>query len=189
MRRVARSSGNQARPAITDTDRCFFPSSRKMVPVRKFMRIFTALAIAAQLLQAAGPIPFSHKQHSPLKLDCVYCHATAKTGDQASYPEASVCMTCHQEIAKEKPDIRRLAALPKTERIEPERSVYVLADFAFFSHARHGAAKVKCQTCHGEVYTMDVVDQVLPMTMKACVNCHRTSHAPTKCNTCHELGQ
>jgi hypothetical protein len=25
--------------------------------------------------------------------------------------------------------------------------------------------------------------------MKACVDCHKSHHAPIACNTCHELGQ
>lgn len=133
--------------------------------------------------------PFSHRQHAPLKLDCVYCHSTAKTGERAGYPEAGVCMNCHQQIGRTKPAIERLAALPKTDTIEPELSVYMLAEFAYFSHARHNAAGFRCQTCHGNVWEMAQVRQVLPMTMKACVNCHRANHATTACKKCHELGQ
>ncbi len=130
--------------------------------------------------QAADAIPFSHKRHAPLKFDCVFCHATAKTGERASYPEASVCGRCHREL---------VAAFPKTDRIEPESSVYMLAEFAYFSHAKHTGAKIACQKCHGDVWMMEEVKQVLPMTMKACVSCHRASHATTACNKCHELGQ
>jgi hypothetical protein len=140
-------------------------------------------------LFAADPIPFSHKLHAPLKLDCAYCHTTARTAERATNPQASVCMTCHVEVAKDKPAIQRLAAMPKTDRVEPEATVYGLAEFAYFSHARHHGAKIACEKCHGQVYTMESVEQVLPMTMKACVSCHRTSHATTACNKCHELGQ
>jgi hypothetical protein len=147
------------------------------------------MAVLAAVLQGETTVSFSHKRHAALKLDCTYCHTAAKTDEQATYPEAGTCMTCHQSVAQEKPDIQRLAALPRTKRIEPERSVYVLADFAFFSHARHFTAKVSCKRCHSDVYQMDVVEQVLPMTMKACVACHRMEHATTACNKCHELGQ
>ena len=150
---------------------------------------FGLLLATFTLLGADDPIPFSHKTHAPLKLDCAYCHTTAKTGDRASQPVAGTCMTCHVEIAKDKPAIQRLAALPKTSPIEPDRSVYMLAEFAFFSHARHRHAKLDCQKCHGAVYEMEEVAQVLPMTMKACVTCHRTMHAATACTKCHELGQ
>lgn len=155
------------------------------------MRLLALLSLAAACmpLLADDPIPFSHKRHAPLKLDCRYCHSTAVSAERASYPPAATCMTCHQQIARDKPDIRRLAAVAKTDPIEPERSVYVLADFAFFSHARHRAAKIACQNCHGQVYEMDQVAQVLPMTMKACIACHKENHATTACNKCHELGQ
>lgn len=150
---------------------------------------FGLLLATFTLLGADDTIPFSHKKHAPLKLDCAYCHTTAKTGDRANQPEAGTCMTCHIQIARDKPDIARLAALPKTAPIDPERSVYMLAEFAFFSHARHRTAKLDCQKCHGAVYEMEEVVQVLPMTMKACVTCHRTMHAATACTKCHELGQ
>jgi len=140
-------------------------------------------------LSAAGRVTFSHKRHAPLKLDCVYCHSTATSGERASYPEAAICMTCHHQIARDKPEIQKLATLPKTAAIEPEVSVYMLAEFAYFSHARHRASKIACQKCHGHVYEMDVVQQVLPMTMNACLTCHRSTHAATACNKCHELGQ
>src|SRR5262249_28318440 len=104
------------------------------------------------------------------------CHATGKTGEQAGYPRVEVCMRCHPEIAQ-----------TKSDRIEPDRSVYQLAEFVHFSHAIHSKAKLACATCHGQVWEMSEVRQVLPMTMKACVTCHRTMRATTKCGNCHEL--
>lgn len=119
--------------------------------------------------------PFSHKTHSPLKLDCTTCHTTAISGERADFPAASVCGSCHAPLAG------------KSDKIEPERSVYQLAEFVHFSHAKHHAAKLSCQTCHGNVWEMDEVRQVLPMTMKACITCHQAAHAPTKCGKCHQL--
>jgi hypothetical protein len=128
------------------------------------------------LLLAFALGPFSHKTHAPLQLACTACHATAVTGELAGFPGASVCGSCHAPLAG------------KSDKIVPERSVYQLAEFVHFSHAVHHAPLV-CQTCHGQVWKMDEVTPVLPMTMKACINCHRAMHAPTKCVKCHELGQ
>ncbi|MBV8820076.1 MAG: cytochrome c3 family protein [Acidobacteriaceae bacterium] len=153
------------------------------------MKFVVLMLLAVLTLPAADAIAFSHKQHAPLKLDCKYCHVTATSGERASYPTASTCMTCHVQVAKGQPEVRKLAALPKETPIEPENSVYMLADFAYFSHARHFTAKINCQKCHGQIYDMAAVEQVLPMTMKACVTCHRETHATTACNKCHELGQ
>ena len=98
-------------------------------------------------------------------------------------------MVCHQQIAKGKPDIQQLSALPKETTIDPARSVYMLADFVFFSHAKHRAANIACQKCHGSIWAQDVVTPVLAMTMKACLTCHKTTHAKVGCTTCHELNQ
>ena len=65
----------------------------------------------------------------------------------------------------------------------------MLADFVFFSHAKHRVANITCQKCHGNLWEQEVVTQVLPMTMKACITCHKTTHAKTGCTTCHELNQ
>ena len=77
-------------------------------------------------------------------------------------------------------------ARPASQTVEPELSVYALAEFAKFSHGRHHAARIECRTCHGNVWEMQVVRQVLPMTMKA-VACHRANHATTACKKCHDL--
>ncbi len=65
----------------------------------------------------------------------------------------------------------------------------MLADFVFFSHAKHRAANITCQKCHGNLWEQEEVKQVLPMTMKACITCHKTAHAKVGCTTCHELNQ
>jgi len=98
-------------------------------------------------------------------------------------------MVCHQQIARDKPAIRQLAALPGNTRMVPERSMYMLADFVFFSHGKHRAAKIACQKCHGFVAEQDSVQQAMPMTMKACITCHKSTGAKTGCTACHELNQ
>ena len=47
-----------------------------------------------------------------------------------------------------------------------------------------GAAKV-CSTCHGNVAAMQQVEQVEPLKMGQCVDCHRDNGAPTDCAACH----
>ena len=134
------------------------------------------------------PVPFSHKRHGELKVECAYCHEKAATGERAGFPTASRCMVCHQEVAKDSDAIRRLAALAKDTVIVPEKPLYKLADFVFFSHARH-KQKVSCDICHGDVWAADVVSLKLSMKMKACVDCHKSSRATVTCTACHELSQ
>ena len=139
-------------------------------------RLIGTLSVALTL---QAEVAFSHKRHAPLKLDCAYCHTTAKTGERASYPDVGTCKLCHPHQA----------GLPNAGPVAPARSMYMLADFVFFSHARHWTANIPCQTCHGNVWQQDMIVQAMPMTMKACITCHKNSHAKVGCTTCHELNQ
>ena len=42
-----------------------------------------------------------------------------------------------------------------------------------------------CSICHGDVGSMVKVEQVRPLKMGGCVDCHRDYKAPTDCTTCH----
>ncbi|WP_317168649.1 c-type cytochrome [Blattabacterium cuenoti] len=45
------------------------------------------------------PIYFSHKIHSGInKIDCQYCHSSAKYGKVAGIPSTNICMNCHNVI-------------------------------------------------------------------------------------------
>jgi len=98
-------------------------------------------------------------------------------------------MACHRGLTTDKPNEQRLAALPASERIEPNAPVYRLADFIFFRHRQHAGRDIRCATCHGDVWTQDLVKPVLQMKMKACVDCHQANRATVACTACHELSQ
>ncbi len=54
--------------------------------------------------------------------------------------------------------------------------IHNLPDHAYFNHAQHvTVGKVECQTCHGPVEEMEVVQQYAPLSMGWCINCHRQS--------------
>jgi mono/diheme cytochrome c family protein len=45
------------------------------------------------------PIKFSHKLHAGLnKIDCQYCHDSARRSKHSSIPGASTCMNCHSAV-------------------------------------------------------------------------------------------
>jgi hypothetical protein len=140
---------------------------------------------------AAGepPIPFSHKLHAPLKMECHYCHTTVETEDKASFPAVEQCMACHRAVKKDSPEIQRLATLAKDAKPFPSQRVYTVPDFVIFSHAVHRKASIDCRTCHGGVSEHDSVTLEVPVTMKVCVACHKSRQAALTCNACHELGQ
>jgi len=108
-----------------------------------------------------------------LKLACAQCHKGAASADRAGFPETAQCRVCH----------------PDKEVTIPSRRVYQIADYVFFSHARHTAAKVDCQSCHGPVSSRESLTIEVAHTMKSCIACHKARGATLVCNSCHELGQ
>jgi hypothetical protein len=132
--------------------------------------VLTMIPLAAL---AADP-PFSHQKHAGVNLKCTFCHKGAETQERATFPKWNTCQTCH-------PD--------KSSETIPSRRVYKLADYVFFSHAKHTAAKMECAACHGDVKAQAVLQRHRPITMAACVDCHKQQNATTVCNACHELGQ
>jgi len=151
--------------------------------------LYLAAVSPACLASQDQPIRFSHKRHSTLKIECKYCHPTVEQDALAGFPTAAKCMTCHRTVKPESPEIQRLAALPAGRKPYPSQRVYTLADYVFFSHARHRQAEIDCKRCHGDVGAQDVVTKQAPTSMKACVDCHKAHRATTACNACHELSQ
>jgi mono/diheme cytochrome c family protein len=51
--------------------------------------------------QPIQPIAFSHKIHAgENKVDCQYCHSSAKHSKHSGIPSLNVCMNCHKSIAE-----------------------------------------------------------------------------------------
>ena len=51
--------------------------------------------------QPIQPIAFSHKIHAgDNKIDCQYCHSSAKHSKTSGIPSLNVCMNCHKNIAE-----------------------------------------------------------------------------------------
>jgi hypothetical protein len=142
-------------------------------------------------LWGAGEVPFSHKKHQSLKIECSFCHATVEKSERAGFPAAQKCMVCHAQLPKSSPGLEALAATASTSDAKPfpTQRVYRLPDFVFFSHGRHRTAKVECAACHGPVMERETLTREVPTTMKTCVDCHRASHASITCTICHELSQ
>ena len=52
--------------------------------------------------------------------------------------------------------------------------IHNMPDHVYFNHAQHvDAGNVECETCHGDIGGMEVVEQHAPLSMGWCVNCHR----------------
>ncbi|QRN94778.1 cytochrome c3 family protein [Archangium violaceum] len=122
----------------------------------------------------AQPIAFSHAVHAGhYEIDCQYCHVGAEKSRHAGIPHSGVCMNCHTQVKTDSPEIQKLTqAVKQNTPIEWVR-VHRLPDHAYFNHASHVTSGLECQQCHGPVQEMVRLEQVEPMTMGWCLDCHR----------------
>lgn len=131
------------------------------------------------------PVPFSHKVHAgQLKIDCRYCHTTVETAAHAAIPPTATCINCHSPadadgnvaltaIHSDSPKLREVHKSYATGQPILWQKIHDLADYAYFNHSAHVARGVSCVSCHGRVDQMDVVEQVEPLSMQWCLECHR----------------
>ena len=120
------------------------------------------------------PIAFSHRIHSGVnQVACLYCHSGARKSRHAGIPSPSLCMNCHAILTKQTAEIEKLKEAVQLERPIAWLKVHNLPDFVSFSHSQHVVSGVACQKCHGAVEQMDRVQQMAPLTMGWCLECHR----------------
>lgn len=182
-------------------------------PFLRFLFIIFALLLSAYLLfswlmqidvnegyQPIQPIAFSHAVHAgDNKIDCQYCHSSAKHSKTSGIPSANVCMNCHKSITEyngelfgdySKEDLDgeiqkiydavgwdkdNMKYIEGYEQIPIEWvRIHNLADFAYYNHSQHvTVAGLECQKCHGPVEEMHDMYQFSPLTMGWCIDCHR----------------
>lgn len=134
----------------------------------------------------AQPISYSHKTHLALGLDCTGCHANPEPGNLMTFPAASKCMSCHADVATKKPSIQKLAGVAKSGQPIAWVRVYAVTPGVSWTHRKHVAAGIKCETCHGQVAEMAAMSQATSVTsMGVCISCHKLHDAPIVCQTCH----
>jgi Cytochrome c7 and related cytochrome c/Class III cytochrome C family len=165
------------------------------MPRRILLLALVAGAVVAQTsltksvsVAPVQPIPYSHKQHLALGLQCKDCHYTAaEPADDMVLPAVAKCMTCHVSIKKDSPNIQKLAQFKTDGKEVPWVRVYHLPDYVDFSHKEHLAkAKATCDTCHGPVKEREAIRKESDISMAGCIDCHRSNNAPVSCNFCHE---
>ena len=155
------------------------------------------------------PIHYSHRIHAgDNKIECKYCHSSARKSKTSGIPSLNVCMNCHKSIyqvadatlAEGKQygidyneEIQKLYSAVgwdeenqkytgETKAVEWVR-VHNLPDFAYFNHSQHvEVGEIACQTCHGPVEEMEIMSQYSPLTMGWCVNCHRETEVKVEGN-------
>lgn len=119
------------------------------------------------------PVEYSHRLHAgELGMDCRYCHSNVEHSAVSNIPATQTCMNCHKQI------------LPSSTKLLPVREswasgnpvewkkVHMLPDYAHFNHSVHLKVGVGCETCHGRIDQMEVVQQTKPLSMSWCLECH-----------------
>jgi mono/diheme cytochrome c family protein len=159
------------------------------------------------------PIHYSHKIHAgDNKIDCNYCHSSARKSKHSGIPSLNVCMNCHKNIAEYAgeedlengytkefytAEIKKLydavgwdeenqAYTGITKPVKWTR-IHNLPDFAYFNHSQHvTVAGIDCQKCHGPIEEMEIVAQFAPLTMGWCISCHRETNVDLEGNEYYE---
>jgi hypothetical protein len=120
------------------------------------------------------PIDYSHKLHADdLGLDCRYCHSKIEESPYANVPSTQTCMNCHRLILTESGKTLPIRESAASGNPIMWTRVHNLPDYAYFDHSAHLRAGVGCRSCHGRVDHMAVVQQVEPLNMGWCLDCHR----------------
>lgn len=159
--------------------------------------------------QPIQPIVFSHAVHAgDNKIDCQYCHSSAKNSKTSGIPSVNVCMNCHKFISEYKGELfgnntkedldKEIQKIHDAVGWDKANGKYIegyeqkpvewvrihnLADFAYFNHSQHvTVGGITCQTCHGPVETMEEVKQFSKLTMGWCIECHKTTEVDMKNN-------
>ena len=144
----------------------------------------------------AQPIQFPHDTHAgQFTIDCQYCHFSAERSVDAGIPPVALCMGCHLEgivdgrTEQAQTEIARVREYYDSVAPIPWKRIYKVRDHVKFPHMRHVAAGVTCQTCHGQVQEMGVLEEMAPeaadLRMGWCVSCHLERGASRDCTVCH----
>ena len=136
---------------------------------------------------AVDAIPFDHSIHvGKYGMKCLDCHVYATESQVAGLPALRKCIGCHKFVAKQKPAVQALAKLWREKKAPRWHLHYQLPDYVYFSHEMHLNAKLKCQTCHGNVGQMHQIRRVSSLDMGWCISCHQKHHATLSCVACHK---
>ncbi len=163
--------------------------------MRRRWIVLTLIACAACLPMARSeceapapvqPIPFSHKQHMALRLQCKRCHEMPGQGWEAGLPATQTCMSCHTRVKRDSPFIQKLAEFHKQAKPVPWARVYSLPAWVDFSHKEHvETGNETCEACHGPVRERDTLCVETDISMRGCLECHVEKNAPRGCRFCH----
>jgi cytochrome c7-like protein len=119
------------------------------------------------------PVIFDHRHHVQDDLmDCRYCHTTVDKAPSAGIPPTELCLNCHSQVWNKSKLLDTVRASWFSGRPIPWVRVHRLPGFVYFNHAIHVNKGVGCFECHGRVDQMPAIQQVQPLQMGWCLDCH-----------------
>ena len=130
--------------------------------------------VTRQHMALQQPIPFSHQHHvSGLGIDCRYCHTSVEESSFAGIPPTKTCMNCHAQMWTSADMLAPVRYSFHSGKSIQWVRVHDLPDFVYFNHSIHVAKGVGCETCHGRVDKMPLMQQYANLRMEWCLTCHR----------------
>jgi hypothetical protein len=130
-------------------------------------------------------LAFSHALHHGQEgLDCIACHTTYDSEEEAGMPVLGQCMLCHADLDAEKPPERQIAALFEGEVYRAQR-ISALSSEIVFSHPAHAVDAELCGTCHEGIEESERLDERMAVSMDDCTSCHDRLGIANECSTCH----
>lgn len=148
----------------------------KRIPLSLLTLLTLGLAAVSTALiaQEGEMFEFSHKVHVlENEMLCEDCHAGvagSEVGTDNLLPAKNICLDCHEES--------EIVAYDLVQRVENYSPM--------FSHKRHVAADVDCNSCHTGIEVQEVSTQYVLPNMLACMDCHDSRAVTNDCYSCHQ---
>ena len=98
-------------------------------------------------------------------------------------PPVETCMLCHQTIIIHYPEIEKLRGHFFSGKPVEWKKVINLPDYVYFNHSIHLNKGIDCSQCHGNVSSMDRIEEIKELKMGFCIDCHQKNNATTDCFT------
>ena len=137
-------------------------------------------------------LPFNHSIHVALKVECLFCHSTARRGPPADILALQICAMCHQDVTAPTAKMKEVVAAYDASANVTWPRLYRVRDFVYFSHRAHVVTgRIDCSRCHGDVAAMTMAVKVRNVdNMGFCLACHTgktvNGKKMTDCDICHK---
>lgn len=84
------------------------------------------------------PIAFPHETHvDGIGLECAFCHRNVTTEAAATIPSAGLCVTCHQVVGDDLPEVEKVRSMVADNRPIDWVRVHRNPDHVHFVHEAH----------------------------------------------------